>query len=73
MQEVEKLPADIRLTNAINLLSKAKEFISDFVDNKESEPDNSNQKSETQDKIIKLQEIMISNLEKANEELKKAI
>ena len=32
MQEVEKMPADVKLTEAINLLSKAKDLVSDFVD-----------------------------------------
>ena len=32
MQEVEKLPADVKLTEAVNLLSKAKDLVSDFVD-----------------------------------------
>jgi hypothetical protein len=34
MQEVEKMPADVKLTEAINLLSKAKDLVSDFVDSK---------------------------------------
>lgn len=33
MQEVEKLAADTRLTDAINLLQQAKDKVSDFVDN----------------------------------------
>lgn len=32
MEEVEKMDADVRLTNAINKLSKAKDFVSNFVD-----------------------------------------
>lgn len=36
MQEVEKTGADIRLTNAINLLSEAKDNVSDFLDEKEA-------------------------------------
>lgn len=32
MQEVEKLPADVRLTEAVILLTKAKDLVSDFVD-----------------------------------------
>lgn len=32
MQEVEKLPADVRLTEAVSLLAKAKDLVSDFVD-----------------------------------------
>jgi hypothetical protein len=32
MLEVEKLGSDIRLTNAIDLLQKAKDSISDFID-----------------------------------------
>lgn len=32
MQEVEKLPADINLTEAVNLLAKAKDLVSDFID-----------------------------------------
>jgi hypothetical protein len=32
MQEVEKIGADIRLTEAITLLSKAKDLVSDFID-----------------------------------------
>lgn len=32
MQEIEKLDADVRLTEAITLLSKAKDLVSDYVD-----------------------------------------
>lgn len=32
MQEVEKLPADAKLTEAVTLLAKAKDLVSDFVD-----------------------------------------
>lgn len=32
MAEVEKLPADVRLTDAIILLEKAKQCVSDYVD-----------------------------------------
>jgi hypothetical protein len=32
MQEVEKLPADIRLTDAVNLLKDAQNKVSDYVD-----------------------------------------
>lgn len=32
VQEVEKIGADIKLTDAINLLGKAKELVSDFID-----------------------------------------
>ena len=32
MQEVEKLPADVKLTEALTLLAKAKDLVSDFVD-----------------------------------------
>jgi len=32
MQEVEKIGADVRLTEAVTLLSKAKDLVSDFVD-----------------------------------------
>lgn len=32
MQEVEKLPADVKLTEAVTLLAKAKDLVSDFVD-----------------------------------------
>ena len=34
VQEIEKLPPDLRLTEALNLLHKAKERIADFFDNK---------------------------------------
>lgn len=34
MQEVEKLPADVKLTEAVTLLAKAKDLVSDFVDAK---------------------------------------
>ena len=34
MQEVEKLPADVKLTEAVALLAKAKDLVSDFVDAK---------------------------------------
>jgi len=34
MQEVEKAGADVKLTEAINLLSKAKDCVSDYVDEK---------------------------------------
>lgn len=32
MQEVEKLPADVKLTEAVILLQKAKDLVSDFID-----------------------------------------
>lgn len=32
MQEVEKMGADVRLTNAIIKLSEAKDFVSDYID-----------------------------------------
>jgi hypothetical protein len=32
MQEVEKMPADVKLTEAVTLLAKAKELVSDFED-----------------------------------------
>lgn len=34
MQEVEKLPADVKLTEVVTLLAKAKDLVSDFVDEK---------------------------------------
>ena len=34
IQEVEKLPADVKLTEAVTLLAKAKDLVSDFVDSK---------------------------------------
>mgnify|MGYP003451099997 CR=1 FL=1 len=34
MQKVEKMPADVRLTEAVTLLAKAKDLVSDFVDSK---------------------------------------
>lgn len=36
MKEVEKMPADTRLTNAIVRLSDAQRFVADFIDDKES-------------------------------------
>lgn len=33
MSEVEKMSADVRLTNAVNFLSKAKDSVADFLDN----------------------------------------
>lgn len=36
MQEVEKLPADERLTKAVVLLGQAKEWVADYVDNDNS-------------------------------------
>lgn len=71
MQEVEKMAADTRLTNATILLSKAKDSVSDFIDNIESKPDNKDEIIANQKQIIGLQEIVISNLEKANAELRK--
>lgn len=32
MQEIEKMPADVKLTDAVAMLAKAKELVSDFVD-----------------------------------------
>jgi hypothetical protein len=32
IQEIEKLPADIRLTDAIILLQRAKDKVSDYID-----------------------------------------
>jgi len=34
MQEVEKIGADVKLTEAITLLSKAKDLVADFIDKK---------------------------------------
>lgn len=34
MEEVEKMDADTRLTDAVILLGKAKDLVSDFIDNK---------------------------------------
>lgn len=34
MEEVEKLPADVKLTDAIVKLSEARNLVSDFIDNK---------------------------------------
>lgn len=36
MREVEKMPADTRLTNAVIKLSEAQRFVADFIDDKES-------------------------------------
>ena len=36
MQEVEKLGADVRLTNAVNLLVQARNLVADFVDGTEN-------------------------------------
>lgn len=35
-QLIEELGADVRLTDALNLLWKAKDLVSDFIDEKES-------------------------------------
>lgn len=32
MLEVEKLPADVRLTEAVTLLGKARDLVADYVD-----------------------------------------
>lgn len=32
MQEVEKMPANVKLTEAVTLLAKSKDLVSDFVD-----------------------------------------
>ncbi len=37
IQEIEKIGADVRLTDAINMLSGAKELVSDFIDKKQTE------------------------------------
>lgn len=37
MQEIEKMPADVKLTEAVMLLAKAKEIVSDFVDSQEEQ------------------------------------
>jgi hypothetical protein len=34
MQEVEKMPADERLTKAVTLLSQAQDLVADFIDDK---------------------------------------
>ncbi len=34
MQEVEKMGADIKLTEAITLLSNARNLVADYIDNK---------------------------------------
>lgn len=35
MQEVEKMPADVLLTDAVNLLQQAREKVADFIDSEE--------------------------------------
>ena len=35
MGEIEKLDADVRLTNAVVMLSEAKKLVSDFIDERE--------------------------------------
>lgn len=45
MQEVEKLGADERLTNAIVKLSEAKDLVSDFIDEKKSKGIETNETS----------------------------
>lgn len=37
MQEIEKMPADVKLTEAVILLSKAKILVSDFIDGNPNE------------------------------------
>ena len=37
VNEVEKMGADVRLTNAVVLLSQALDIVADFIDNKVSE------------------------------------
>lgn len=37
MIEVEKMPADVRLTNAVIKLSEAKNLVADFVDEQSKE------------------------------------
>lgn len=43
IQEVEKLGADVRLTNAVVKLSEAKELVSDFIDEQKSNEVNTNE------------------------------
>lgn len=38
IQEVEKAGCDVRLTDAINLLSKARDLVADYVDSIEPTP-----------------------------------
>lgn len=40
MQEVEKAGADLRLTEAVNLLDKARNLVADYVDEKGVENEN---------------------------------
>lgn len=35
VQKIEEIGADVRLTDAINLLWKAKDLVSDFIDEQE--------------------------------------
>jgi hypothetical protein len=35
IQEVEKVGADIKLTEAVNMLSKARELVADYIDSKQ--------------------------------------
>lgn len=35
LQEVEKMGADVRLTDAVILLSKAQDLVADYIDKKE--------------------------------------
>lgn len=39
MQEIERLPPNVKLTEAVILLSKAKDLVSDFFDEKGNVPD----------------------------------
>lgn len=47
MQEVEKIGADERLTNAIVKLQEAKELVSDYIDEKKSAANESSEEQET--------------------------
>ena len=60
IQEIEKLGADVRLTNTINHLSNAKNSLADFVDGEPVKP-----KKHIQEKIDEL----ITKLKDVNDDL----
>ncbi len=52
MQEVEKLSADVKLTEAVTLLSRAKDLVSDFIDDLNRAVKEGLEKTDETNKII---------------------
>jgi len=72
MQEVEKMPPDVRLTNAVIKLAEAKNLVADFIDDapfKENKPED----GERLEMIIDLKDQLIKLLEEQVNDYKELV